>query len=133
MGAVYGSGQYEYASEAVLTAVPFPGYAFRSWNDGNTDNPRTVVVVTNVSYQATFYDMLGIDNPDQGESFLVQVTERTINISGLNGRPATVYDVYGRRVALVERNDDTAQVSVLAAGVYLVEVPGTKAIKVVVL
>lgn len=132
MGAVYGSGQYEYASEAVLTAVPFPGYSFRSWNDGNTDNPRTLVVVTNVSYQATFYDMLGIEDPDQADALMVQVSERTINISGLNGRPAAVYDVYGRRIALIERNDDTAQVNVLAAGVYLVEVPGAKAVKVVV-
>ena len=77
--------------------------------------------------------MIGSDNPDQGEPFLVHVTERTINISGLNGRPAAVYDVYGRRVALIERNDDTAQVNVIAAGVYLVEVPGAKAVKVVVL
>ena len=132
MGAVYGGGQYEYGSEAVLTAVPFPGYAFRSWNDGNTDNPRTLTVVTNVSYQATFYDMLGIDDPDHVDAFSVQVNERTINIAGLNGRPAAVYDVYGRRIALIERNDDTAQVAVLAAGVYLVEVSGTKAVKVVV-
>lgn len=40
-----------------LTATPTAGYKFRQWQDGNTDNPRTVTIsaTTNIwEYQATF-------------------------------------------------------------------------------
>ena len=40
--------------EAVIQAIPREGCQFAAWHDGNTDNPRTVTVVDNAVYTATF-------------------------------------------------------------------------------
>lgn len=41
-------------SAATLTATPDAGYAFDHWNDGNTDNPRTVAVTQDTTFSAVF-------------------------------------------------------------------------------
>ncbi len=43
-GAAMGSGSYEIGDTVVLLAVPNAGYRFSRWNDGNTSNPRSIVV-----------------------------------------------------------------------------------------
>ena len=43
------------AVQMVLTAVPDAGYQFTEWSDGNTDNPRTILVTENMTLRATFY------------------------------------------------------------------------------
>ena len=42
------------AVQMVLTAVPDAGYQFTKWSDGNTDNPRTILVTENMTLRATF-------------------------------------------------------------------------------
>ena len=54
MGTVSGGGTYNHGSTATLTASPAMGYHFVSWNDGNTQNPRTVTVTANATFTATF-------------------------------------------------------------------------------
>lgn len=53
-GTVSGSGSYARGSQVQLTAVPNEGYHFTQWNDGNTDNPRTITVNADVTYTAQF-------------------------------------------------------------------------------
>ena len=53
-GSADGSGNYIYGSSATISATPNEGYHFVEWNDGNTDNPRTVTVTGNAAYTATF-------------------------------------------------------------------------------
>ena len=40
--------------QMTLLAVPDAGYQFLQWSDGNTDNPRTIVVNENITLRATF-------------------------------------------------------------------------------
>ena len=54
MGEVEGSGSYEEGSTATLRANPRDGYRFTHWQDGNTQNPRTVTVTQNKTYTAYF-------------------------------------------------------------------------------
>ena len=54
MGYVSGSGTYNHNSTATLTATPYYGYHFVQWQDGNTQNPRTVVVTDSAQYTAQF-------------------------------------------------------------------------------
>lgn len=54
MGSVSGGGSYDYNATATLTATPNSGYHFVQWQDGITDNPRTVTVTANATYTATF-------------------------------------------------------------------------------
>ena len=54
MGSVSGSGTYDYNTTATLTATAATGHHFVQWNDGSTDNPRTVTVTGDTTYTATF-------------------------------------------------------------------------------
>ncbi len=53
-GAVTGGGAYHYGDHPTLTATASSGYAFQGWNDGNTQNPRTITVTGNATYTAFF-------------------------------------------------------------------------------
>ena len=54
MGGTSGSGTYSHGSTATLTATAFYGYHFVQWQDGNTDNPRSIVVNDSAHYTAHF-------------------------------------------------------------------------------
>ena len=54
MGTVSGNGTYDYGEEIQISATPAEHYHFVQWNDGNTDNPRTITVTENGNYTATF-------------------------------------------------------------------------------
>ena len=53
-GYVLGSDTVQYLDSVVLTAVPYEGYQFVQWHDGNTDNPRTVVADADKVLRAMF-------------------------------------------------------------------------------
>ena len=58
-GSVTGSGTYKDGETATISAVPAEGCYFNSWNDGNAENPRKIVVSGNAEYVATFSDTPG--------------------------------------------------------------------------
>ena len=43
-----------YLDSVVIAATPNYGYHFTQWDDGNTDNPRVVVVTETITYNALF-------------------------------------------------------------------------------
>lgn len=53
-GTVEGTGTYDYNTKVNLTAVPYKDYHFVKWNDGNTDNPRSVMVTQDSTFTAEF-------------------------------------------------------------------------------
>lgn len=55
-GTVSGGGQYTSGQQATLSAIANSGYKFSQWNDGNTSATRSVTVVNNVSFIATFVE-----------------------------------------------------------------------------
>ena len=52
MGTVTGGGEFKENTQITIEAKANEGYIFVSWSDGNTDNPRKVVVTANASYTA---------------------------------------------------------------------------------
>ena len=125
---------YPYGEEAVITAVPFPSAYFRAWNDGSTENPRTIVVTHNVTLQALFGSDLGIDDVSLDENdFRVTVIERSIHIICPADKAVAVFDLYGRQVAYSSPAAGERILPVFSAGVYLVRPEGGTAKKVVVL
>ena len=40
--------------DTIITALPDYGYHFAQWNDGNTDNPRTIVLASDTTFTAEF-------------------------------------------------------------------------------
>ncbi len=70
-GSVSGGGTYDVGATVTLTAIPNAGYRFLSWNDDNTDNPRTIVVDSDSTFIASFralYTISVIANNDEGGS-----------------------------------------------------------------
>lgn len=53
-GTVSGGGLYSQGSTATIVATPSAGYRFLRWNDGFTDNPRSVTVNGDATYTAYF-------------------------------------------------------------------------------
>ncbi|MDY6393873.1 MAG: leucine-rich repeat protein [Synergistales bacterium] len=53
-GSVTGNGSYIYNTPATISAMANYGYHFTQWNDGNTENPRTVIITQNMSFTAQF-------------------------------------------------------------------------------
>ena len=54
-GTVNGGGTFYIGSQVQISATPNSGWTFIGWNDGNTQNPRTITVPSNsVAYVASF-------------------------------------------------------------------------------
>ena len=53
-GYVEGSGIYKQDTTITITAIPNKGYQFNQWSDGNTDNPRQVIVTQDSVFTAIF-------------------------------------------------------------------------------
>ena len=54
MGTVTGGGTFYEGTEIQISATAYDGYRFVSWNDGNIDNPRTIIVTEGATYTASF-------------------------------------------------------------------------------
>ena len=84
-GTVTGGGTYASGATATLAAVPATDCFFVKWNDEVTDNPRTVTVVSDITYTAFFAEKSGGNFSFSGK---VQkgpfVTGATITVNELN-------------------------------------------------
>ena len=54
MGSVTGGGIYPDSSLVTISATPFEGYRFDSWNDGDTNAVRTLLLVSDTTFTAYF-------------------------------------------------------------------------------
>ena len=51
------NGSYKEGSEVTISATPKEDYRFVKWSDGNTDNPRTIVMKANTTLAAIFAEI----------------------------------------------------------------------------
>ena len=69
MGYVKGAGNYSVGQIVSISAIAYSGYHFVQWNDGNTDNPRTIVFMRDTAFTAEFaknsYNISAITLNDQ--------------------------------------------------------------------
>ena len=54
MGKVEGAATYAYLSRTQLKATPNAGYQFEKWSDGETANPRDILVYSDTTFTAIF-------------------------------------------------------------------------------
>ena len=112
--------------EAIIEATANAGYQFVSWNDGNTDNPRTITVVADVTYIASFTSLTGIEEsavseialfPNPATDILNITSSETIS-------EIEIVNVMGQVVKRIEVNSDNAVCDVedLTSGVYMVRI-----------
>ena len=48
------SGEFDFMSNLLYRAIPNNGYQFSQWSDGNTDNPRTIILTQDTTFEAVF-------------------------------------------------------------------------------
>ena len=115
MGYVTGGGEYPQGSTATLVAIPFGQNYFVRWNDGNTDNPRTITVTGDMTFTAEFAPAgSAVETLENGERG-IYATGRTWHVEN-GGESYRVYTAAGR---LVYTGNDSS-VTLSAPGMYIV-------------
>ena len=115
MGYVTGAGEYPQGSTATLVAIPFGQNYFVRWNDGNTDNPRTITVTGDMTFTAEFAPAgSAVETLENGERG-IYATGRTLHVEN-GGEYYRVYTAAGR---LVYTGNDSS-VTLSAPGMYIV-------------
>lgn len=89
-GSVYGGGVYYEEDTATLTAHPWRDNVFTQWDDGDTANPRQVVVTQDTTFTALFLNPEGIDEVPGAAPFMKIVPNPTDgNVSVILSAPLT--------------------------------------------
>lgn len=119
-GTVSGGGKYDHGDIATLVATPDKDYVFKAWNDGNTENPRNVIVTTDGTYTAEFKKPDGVESI---EEILLKIypnpMQDIINICG-EYTSIEIYNASGKVVATAN-GESRVDVSHLVSGVYIVK------------
>lgn len=121
-GTVIGGGSYPAGTTVQIAAIPNAGFLFKEWNDGNTQNPRTITVTGNALYFATFRGDGVDENGAQNISLYPNPANDKIRIDGLNDNTEVrIYNVLGGLVKVVNVNsEEEISISELPAGMYIV-------------
>lgn len=119
-GSVAGGGTYQEGSSITLTAISNPGYMFNHWNDGVTDNPRTVTVTQNITYTAYYdleeYTIQVYASPSEGGEVSGGGNYHYGDIASLTATPYAGYEFAGWSDG---NNDNPREVTIVAATYYV--------------
>ena len=124
MGTVSGAGTYSGGTQVPISATPYPGHAFDHWSDGSSDNPRTILLVSDSTITAHFVKKQGIDPAEQPQPALFpNPATGQVQILGLDGEAPDVeiFDMTGRTVATFHRTT-TLDISHLPQGSYILSI-----------
>ncbi len=124
-GNVTGGGTYTAGSTVTINAIPYNGYQFVQWQDGNTNALRTFTVNADATYIATFAQATGIDDA-RTDSWTVYPNPATdaVTITGVEQAEVNVTDMTGRTVATgsISADSRTIDVSTLPSGAYFLRI-----------
>ena len=102
LGSVSGSGTYPAGAVIQISAIPGNHGRFVSWDDGNTDNPRTVTVTSDLTFKAKFVALqsytITVESSDPtmgtatGGGTFIEGSEITISATAFSGYYFTSWD-----------------------------------------
>ena len=116
-----------------MTATANEGYEFTAWNDGNTENPRTVSLTSDTTFMAIFSPAVSLQEvnakefamfPNPAKSFVTlefeTLQENTLlQILDINGRRVRTLDLKaGQKTLRIDLGD-------LPKGVYTITIGNT--------
>lgn len=132
LGIVVGSGRYSDSTVVEIAAIPVCGNHFAQWSDGNTENPRHVLVRDDKGLTASFaVDEVGITNVE-ATGAIVTVQDNTITVLGAKGERVRIFDAVGRLLSTNQDIAETQHFRMATAGVYLVQIGNGAAQRVVI-
>jgi hypothetical protein len=117
--------------EAHIQANPYHGYRFSHWSDGNTDNPRYIVVTQDTIITAHFESTEGIDSPILHPAHYSQEGNRIV-VNGAEGQSVRVFDIMGKLISSQPNVPEPFSIYLPAAGVYLIQIGSNTPQKIVV-
>lgn len=123
-GFIIGAGTYNAGATASLAAIPADGYFFKKWGDGNTDNPREILVDHDIVL-AAFFEGTGVDEEDfENVSLYPNPANDKIRIEGLEGEhEISIFNAMGMKVMAVTLQDEgEIHIDELSAGLYLLRI-----------
>jgi hypothetical protein len=110
---------------AIISATPNTGYRFVEWNDGDTNNPRSITVTQDTNFMAIFGRYVSITDIE-APAINVYPNPAKDNITiilpeGNSNMVFTLYDMQGKALIKqdINNNKDVVDISRLAAGIYL--------------
>ena len=119
------------SSTATIAAIANPGYHFTAWSDGNTDNPRYIVVTQDTIITAHFEEIVGIDTPLLHPAHYSQEGNRIV-VNGAEGQSVRVFDIMGKLISSQPNVPEPFSIYLPAAGVYLIQIGSSTPQKIVV-
>jgi hypothetical protein len=128
-------GQVAENTVVTVTATPRPGFEFVNWVDEegnviNATNPYTFTVTEDITLIAIF-GTVGINDIDASD-VLIYAHNNTITVRGAEGHDVFVYDMNGRCIYQRADANETENISMSSAGIYLVRVDNAIFKKVVI-
>jgi hypothetical protein len=120
-GSVIGGGEYNHGEEATIAVIPNDGYTFNKWSDGNTDNPRKIIVTEDINLIAILKANSPSTNLDSNfnTEFRIYTTNGTLHIEGATTENYHILDATGRLIY-----SGNATTLTLPRGIYLITMGG---------
>ncbi len=116
------SGYYRVNNSITIYAIPNEGYEFTQWSDGNTENPRTIVLTEDTKLYAYFRMAQGGTPVDLETSKIssanIYTTNGTLHIEGATD-DYYILDAAGRLIY-----SGNATTLTLPRGIYLITING---------
>jgi hypothetical protein len=115
-------------NDAVIEATANKGYRFVRWDDGDTDNPRTVTVTKDITYTAMFEEDSegGTGMPETSAAAVAVYPNPVRDVLFIQSAAAveqlSIHDLSGKMLRQIAAPSREVSVSDLANGVYLVKI-----------
>ena len=132
MGNVIYAGSYLEGREATFIAQAAEGYHFKEWKeDGYADSVRTVVMTESMVFTPLFAPNIdGVSTLSSEDNVLIYTTDGTIFVENASSE-VYVFSMNGQVIANRAADQSLVEISVPAAGAYVVRTGGVARIAIV--
>ena len=121
--------EVEEGTGLIFTAIPNNGYKFGEWGDGNTENPRNIVITENITISAVFEKNNDVSTPIIEKSTVTVFPNPVQDLLHIKAEEAIrqvfVMDLNGRTVKQLSghyKHYTTIDLRNISAGTYIVRV-----------
>ncbi len=113
-GQVSGMGAYIDGSQATILAIANAGYVFVEWNDGNTENPRSIIANGYLNFTAIFEKTNEPEGGNENQGWNNEGGENTTPSTAVSESAANAINIYAHGNAIIVENA-TAEIRVYDA------------------